>query len=265
MRIPEHSITNIELEDHQREPLVSVIMPAYNCADFIGTTLDSVIAQTYKNWEVIVVDDCSTDHTEEVVRSYLELHPRIRYCRLEKNSGPAVARNKAVNMAEGQYLAFLDSDDVWFPEKLEKQIRFMDEKGYTFTCTGYNKIDEQGKSLGRVIGARPVSDYEVMLRRNPGNSTVVYDAKALGKFLIPKIKKRNDYIMWLQVIKKAKYLYGIQQTLGSHRIRTGSLSRNKASLVYYHWKVYRQFEGLPILKSAYLVFYWVVATLFRLR
>jgi len=265
IRIPEHSLPNTELEDPQRDPLVSVIMPAYNCADFIGITLDSVIAQTYQNWEALVVDDCSTDHTEEVVRSYVERYPRIRYFKLEENSGPAVARNKAVKKAEGKYLAFLDSDDVWFPEKLAKQIRFMKAKGCTFTCTSYNKINDDGNELGRIIGARSVSNYEDILRRNPGNSTVVYDAEALGKILIPDIRKRNDYVMWLQVIKKAKYLYGIQETLGSHRIRTGSLSRNKASLVYYHWKVYRQFEGLPILKSAYLVLYWVIATFFKLR
>jgi len=250
---------------HQMEPLVSVIMPAYNCADFIGTTLDSVIAQTYQNWEILVVDDCSTDHTEEVIRSYVEHYPGIRYYKLDENYGPAVARNKAVEMADGKYLAFLDSDDIWLPQKLEKQIRFMREKGCTFTCTGYNKIDEQGKPMGRVIGARSVSNYEDILKRNPGNSTVMYDAEVLGKALIPDIRKRNDYVMWLQVIKKAKYLYGIQETLGSHRIRTGSLSRNKASLVYYHWKVYRDIEGLSLAKSIYLVFYWIFATVFKLR
>lgn len=134
-------------------------MPAYNCGNFIGITLDSVIVQTYQNWEVIVVDDCSTDNTSEVVKAYMSKEPRIKYYKLGKNSGAAVARNKAVDLAEGKYMAFLDSDDVWFPEKLTKQINFMKQNGYNFTCTSYTKIDEQGNYLNRTIKAQSKRDY----------------------------------------------------------------------------------------------------------
>jgi glycosyltransferase involved in cell wall biosynthesis len=249
----------------KKESLVSVIMPAYNCGDFIGITLDSVINQTYKNWEVLVVDDCSTDDTAQIVQEYIKKDKRIKYHKLEKNSGAAVARNKAVNLAAGKYMAFLDSDDAWFPEKLTKQIGFMEENNYGFTCTSYTKIDEQGEYLNRTIASQLKRDYDGVLKTCPGNSTVVYDAEKLGKFKIPDIKKRNDYVMWLQVIKKEKYLYGLEEPLGSHRIRTDAISSNKKSLVSYHWKVYREIENLSLLKSSYLIFYWIVATVFKLR
>jgi len=251
--------------ENKKEGLVSIIMPAYNCGDFIGTTLDSVINQSYKNWEVIVVDDCSTDSTADVVQEYIKKDNRVKYHKLEKNSGAAVARNKAVDLATGKYMAFLDSDDVWFPEKLTKQIGFMEENDYGFTCTSYTKIDEQGKYLNRTIFAQQKRDYNGVLKTCPGNSTVIYNAEKLGKFSIPDIKKRNDYVMWLQVIKKEKYLYGIEEPLGSHRIRTEGISSNKKSLVGYHWKVYREIESLSLLKSCYLILYWVVATVFKLR
>lgn len=247
------------------EELVSIIMPAYNCEDFIGTTLDSVLNQTYKNWEVIVIDDCSSDNTVTVVQEYTKIDSRIKYYKLQKNSGAAVARNKAVDFAKGKYMAFLDSDDIWFPEKLTKQVGFMKNNRYSFTCTSYTKIDEEGNYLNRTIKAQNVRDYNGLLKTCPGNSTVIYNSEKLGKFRIPDIKKRNDYVMWLQVIKKEKYLYGIEEPLGSHRIRTNGISSNKRSLVRYHWKVYREIEKLSLTKSIYLIIYWVVVTVFRLR
>ncbi|GGM31997.1 glycosyl transferase [Paraliobacillus quinghaiensis] len=255
-----------DLKSHDvLEPLVSIIMPAYNCADYIGITIKSVIGQTYKNWEIIIIDDCSTDNTEAIVKDFISMDNRIKYFKLEKNSGAAVARNKAIDLAEGEYIAFLDSDDVWFPEKLEKQIKVMKENGYNFTCTSYTKIDEQGNYLNRTIRARSRSDYDGVLKTCPGNSTVIYNAYELGKFKIPDIKKRNDYVMWLQVIKKEKYLHGLEEPLSSHRIRTNAISSNKSSLVGYHWRVYREIEHLSIIKSSYLIAYWIIVTLFKLR
>lgn len=245
--------------------LVSIIMPTYNCAKFIESSLNSVISQTYQNWELIIVDDCSTDNTFEIVKKYMYGEPRIRYVTLEKKSGAAVARNKAMELAKGKYIAFLDSDDVWFPEKLEKQITFMNNNGYDFTCTSYTKIDEHGNYLNRTIKAKLKSDYEGVLKTCPGNSTVIYNAEKLGKFRIPNIKKRNDYVLWLQVIKKSKYLYGLDEPLGSHRLRTSSISSNKISLVWYHWKIYREIEKLPFIKSVFLICYWIIFTFFKLR
>lgn len=247
------------------EELVSIIMPAYNCGNYIGVTIDSVLAQTYKNWEIIIIDDCSTDNTKKIVKDYMLKDPRVKYYKLNQNSGAAIARNKAIDLAEGKYMAFLDSDDVWFPEKLTKQITFMKKYGYNFTCTSYTKIDESGNYLNRTIKAQGKRDYDGVLKTCPGNSTVIYSAKNLGKFKIPNIKKRNDYVMWLQVIKKEKYLYGLEEPLSSHRIRNDAISSNKSSLVSYHWKVYREIEKLSFVKSSYLIVYWIIATVLKVR
>ncbi len=245
--------------------LVSIIMPTYNSGNFIGDTIDSVIAQIYENWELIIVDDCSTDNTEEIVNIYSKKDSRIKYKKLFTNSGAAVARNRGIELAEGKYIAFLDSDDLWLPKKLDTQIKFMNNNAYHFTCTSYNKIDEEGNSLNRIISAKVRSNYDGILKTCPGNSTVIYDAEFLGKFYISYIKKRNDYVMWLQVIKKAKFLYGIEECLGSHRIRKNAISSNKISLIKYHWIVYRKIENLSLVKSVYLILYWVIATVFKLR
>ena len=211
------------------------------------------------------MDDCSTDNTAKVVQEYIKKDNRISYHKLDINSGAAVARNKAVDLANGKYMAFLDSDDVWFPEKLTKQIGYMEENAYTFTCTSYTKIDEEGEYLDRTIGVRKQSNYNDILKKNPGNSTVVYNSEEIGKVKIPNIRKRNDYVMWLSVVKKAGKLYGMEEPLASHRVREGSLSKKKANLVGYHWKVYRDIEDLSFFKSSYLIVYWVVVTVFRLR
>ncbi|MHB1454847.1 MAG: glycosyltransferase family 2 protein [Saccharofermentanales bacterium] len=254
---------NVNIDADQQESLVSIIMPAFNCAEYIGRTIDSVIGQSYHNWEIIIADDCSTDDTAAVVQAYRAADPRIRYIRMDRNSGAAMARNMAVELAQGRYLAFLDSDDVWFPDKLTRQIDFMKRNCYAFTCTSYTKIDADGRYLDRTVQSKPQSDYESILKSNPGNSTVIYDASLLGKHQIPDIRKRNDYVMWLAIIKKAKILYGMPEALGSHRVREGSISKNKFSLVKYHWKVYREIEKLSLFKSCYLVVYWIAKTILK--
>lgn len=247
----------------QIKDLVSVIMPAYNCEQFIADSIESLLAQTYKEWEVIIIDDFSTDKTALIIKTYLERDTRIKYVRLEKNSGAAVARNKAIDLARGEYIAFLDSDDIWVPEKLNKQISFMKKNKYNFTCTSYTKIDEEGNSLNLTIKANNKSDYNDILKNCPGNSTVIYNAENLGKFSIPDIKKRNDYVMWLKVIKKEEFLYGITESLGSHRIRKNAISSNKFSLVGYHWEVYREIESLSFLKSVYLITFWIFKSIYK--
>lgn len=248
-----------------KEDLVSIIMPAYNCEHFIAETIDSVLAQTYPHWELWIVDDCSTDRTPAIIESYASRDARIKFHAQAVNAGAAHARNTAIDLASGRYLAFLDSDDLWVADKLTKQISYMKQHGYVFTSTSYLKIDEQGNSLNRVIHASPVRDYEGVLRTCPGNSTVIYDAGALGKFKTPKMKNREDYVMWLDVVKKALHLHGMDEVLGSHRIRKGSQSSKKLQLIAYHWTIYRQMERLSLFKSCYLIVYWISATLFRLR
>lgn len=242
----------------ENQNLVSVIMPAYNCENFIKFSLDSVLAQVYENWELIIVDDCSTDNTKEIINSYMKKDKRIKYYRLNENSGAAIARNKAVEKAKGEFIAFLDSDDIWHPEKLVKQIKFMNSKQINFSCTSYLKIDENGNLFNRVVKAEKKSGYNDLLKTAPGNSTVMYNAYKLGKFYIPKIKKRNDYVMWLKIIRSEGNLYGLDENLASHRVRKGSISSNKISLLKYHWIVYRRIENLTLVKSIYLTAYWSI-------
>lgn len=236
-----------------REKLVSVIMPAYNCEDYIGESIETVLQQTYHNLELIIVDDCSTDRTLEIVNKYAALDDRISVLYMEKNSGAALARNYAVQTAKGSYLAFLDSDDTWIPEKLEKQICFMMDNKYDFSCTSYGKINNRGEIQDMVVRCRTIYDYDLLLKECPGNSTVIYNAETLGKFYAEDIKRRNDFVMWLKAIKTAKVLYGLDEVLGYHRERTGSISYDKRALIKYQWYVYRKIEKLPRLKCCYLL------------
>ena len=237
------------------DKLVSIIMPTYNCAKFIGKTIESVIAQTYENWELIIVDDCSKDNTEEVVSKYKD--NRIKYHRLENNSGAAVARTEAMKKARGSYMSFLDSDDLWKKDKLEKQLEFMNKNNYNFTCTEYEQIDEEGNKLNKVIKVKKRADYNRILLDCPvGNSTVMYNVEKLGKFEVPNIRKRNDDALWLQILKEEKYIYGMPDILMEYRIRSNSISSNKLSLVKYHWQLYREIEHLSVFRSVFHICWW---------
>ena len=243
---------------------VSIIMPAYNCERFIAEAIQSVQAQTYTSWELIIVDDCSTDHTRTIIDQFAHKDKRIIFLKNEKNSGAAAARNKAIETASGRYMAFLDGDDVWMPTKLEKQLEFMISNNYVFTCTDYLKIDEQSKKLDEIVPALD-ANYHEMLKRCPGNSTVIYDSNTLGKFTVPEMRNREDYVMWLNVIKKAGTLHGIHELLSCHRIGMQSLSSNKFRLVKYHWIIYRNIERLSWIKSLYLTSYWIFRGVFHIR
>ena len=239
--------------------LVSIIMPAYNCGKYLGQAIESVASQTMKDWEIQLVDDCSTDNTAEIVETYIKKYPNIYYCRLPKNSGPAIARTEAIQRASGKYIAFLDSDDLWMPDKLEKQIMFMEEKKIGFSCTAYRQMDEKGNNLSTImIPPKKISYQKCIYLSNPiGNLTVMYNQEVLGKFKVPEIKKRNDFALWLQILKKTKYCYGMKEVLGIYRKgRSGSVSSNKLSQAKYHWKLYHEIEKHGIVKSGFEVGCW---------
>ena len=246
--------------------LVSVITPTYNCAAFIGRTIESVQAQTYKNWEMIIVDDRSKDNTREVVEKYMLSDKRIEYICLEKNSGAAVARTRAMKEAAGEYMAFLDSDDLWKPDKLEKQLEYMKKNKINFSCTAYEQIDEGGKPLGKIIKTVKRTSYNRLLLDCPvGNSTVMYNVNVMGKFEVPNIRKRNDDALWLTMLKKEKYIYGMPDVLMEYRVRQNSISSNKLSLIKYHWQLYRDIEHLSVPRSAFHVCWWCLIKLFHLK
>ena len=231
--------------------LVSIIMPSYNTALFIAETIQSVLNQTYTNWELIIVDDCSTDNTDEVLENIKD--SRIRYFKNDKNSGAAVSRNKALREARGQWIAYLDSDDLWMPEKLEKQIHFMETNGYAFSYTNYEEIDVDGNRTGiKVTGPKKITKTEMFNYCWPGCLTVMFDATKVGLIQIEDIKKNNDYAMWLKVCKKAD-CYLLDELLGQYRKgRVGSVSTHSIkTMIGWHYKLYREAEDMGILSSLF--------------
>ncbi len=248
------------------DELVSIIMPSYNTEKFISETIDSVLTQTYTNWELIIVDDCSTDNTDEVVKSFLS-DDRIKYIKNEKNSGAAFSRNRALCEAKGKWIAFLDSDDVWLPEKLEKQIAFMEKNDYHFSYTNYIEIDEFSIPNGRVItGPKKVTRHGMYNYCWMGCLTVMYDAETIGLIQIADIKKNNDYAMWLKVCKKSD-CYLLDETLAKYRKRGGSISNHGyTKLIKWHYKLYREAEKRDVVTSAVLMIrnlFWGVWKKFR--
>ncbi len=239
------------------DKLVSIIMPSFNSAEFIGETIDSVVNQTYTNWEIIIIDDCSSDNTKEIVECYQEKDNRIKFLQLKENSGAAVARQYGIDNASGDYIAFLDSDDLWLADKLSKQINFMKENNYACTCTSYEKFKD---NISKKIVAPPLkTSYKMMLLNDlVGNSTVIINKELVGEIKIPNIKKRNDVALWLYLLKKIDYIYGFREVLMKYRIREDSLSGNKLNLIKYHWILYRNIEKLGIIKSVYLILNWAV-------
>lgn len=207
--------------------LVSVIMPSWNTSNFIAESIQSVIDQTYENWELIIVDDCSTDNTDEVVAKFTD--KRIRYFKNEKNSGAALSRNRALREARGEWIAFLDSDDLWNPDKLEHQINFMNEHGYTLSYTEYEKIDEESKPLRiYVSGPEKVNKHKIYNYDYIGQLTMMYSAKKFGLIQIKDIKKNNDYAIRLQLYKKSDTCaYLLKENLAKYRIRKVSISHDK--------------------------------------
>ena len=204
--------------------LVSIITPNWNCAKYICETIRSVQAQTYQNWEMIIVDDCSTDNSEEVVKPFLELDKRIRFLKNVKNSGAAVSRNYALREAKGRWIAFLDSDDLWLPEKLEKQLKFMVENGYHFSYTGRDFINEASDPLGKyVTGPKHITKIGMYCFCWVGCLSVIYDAEKIGLIQIADIKKNNDYAMWLKVCQKAD-CYLLDQQLAGELLDHSALS-----------------------------------------
>ena len=238
--------------------LVSIIMPTYNCAAFIEESVKSVLAQLYTNWELIIVDDCSTDNTKTVLTPYLNKYLNIRYTCLDKNSGPAVARTEALKQAKGDYIAFLDSDDLWAPNKLSLQIDFMKKNKVFFSATGYELIKEEGASKKMFLIPPKKTDYNKMLRLSCpiGNLTVMYDRRVVGDLQVPNIKKRNDFALWLKILHKTPVCYGMPDILAKYRVRSKSVSSNKLNLLMYHWQLYHDIEKLNFLKTVWYMFCW---------
>lgn len=217
-------------------------MPNWNCAELIEKTIMSVQAQTYQNWELLIQDDCSTDSSEVVVAPYAAADARIKYERNESNSGAAVTRNNALKRAKGKWIAFLDSDDLWEPTKLEKQLKYMVENGYHFSYTAYQEINNQGQETGVMIsGPRHVTKFGMFAFCWPGCLTVMFDREHYGLLQIEDIKKNNDYAMWLKVVQKTD-CYFLDECLAKYRRgRVGSISTHGYStMIKWHYKLWHE-------------------------
>lgn len=232
--------------------LVSVIMPSYNTAKYISASIASVQEQTYTDWELIIVDDCSTDNTDEVVKPFLS-DDRIKYIKNEKNSGAAISRNRALREAKGKWVAFLDSDDLWLPMKLERQISFMKNNGYHFSYTNYVEMNEDSAPNGRrITGPKKITKHGMYNYCWPGCLTVMYDAETIGLVQIADIKKNNDYAMWLMICKKA-VCYLLDETLAIYRRnRTGSISSHSVKMmIRWHYILFRKAEKQNAMLAAF--------------
>ena len=246
-------------------PLVSVITPAFNSEAFVSDTIQSVKNQTLKNWELIVVDDASQDQTWEKIQQAVASDERIVGIRLKENSGAAVARNTAIKAAKGRYIAFLDSDDLWFSEKLMRQIAFMEKSGTPFSFTAYQKMSENGEHQGSMGVPYRVDYKSLLLSCSVGCLTAVYDTKYLGKLYMPLIRKRQDYALWLLILKKTQYGYGLNEVLAKYRLTPDSLSSSKRNAAAYQWQVYREIEKIPTVRALYFFSQYALRGLARTR
>ncbi len=224
---------------------VSIITPTFNCGRFIVKTIESVISQTYTNWEMIIVDDCSSDATKEIITPYLDKDSRIRYFCNEKNSGAAITRNNALREAKGRWIALLDSDDLWHPEKLERQISFMENNNYAFSYHEYVEIDEASNEIGiYVSGKKHVSKWDMYACCWPGCLSVMYDASKIGIVQIADVKKNNDTAMWLKVVENAN-CHLLKENLGCYRRRKGSITPPSIKAkIGWHYVLFRQAAGM---------------------
>lgn len=236
--------------------LVSIITPSYNCSKYVGKCIESIQAQTYTNWELLITDDCSTDNTVEIIESYVSLDERIKLFKLPNNSGAGVARNNSIREAQGRYIAFCDSDDLWSHDKLEKQLNFMRSGNYEFTHTFTRVINEHGEVVG--INKKPlrVSFSSTRILNYIGTSSVIYDTKKIGKFYMRPIRRRQDWALWLDILKVTKCAYCMEEPVSIYRYTPNSLSSNKRKLFKYHIAVYQECLGYSRLR-AYLFFYCV--------
>lgn len=236
------------------EKLVSIITPIYNSEDYIESTIKSVLNQTYQNWEMLIVDDCSTDRTEQVVREVTD--SRVKFIKLEKNSGAARARNKALELAEGSLIAFLDADDMWKPEKLEKQVRFMTDNKIGFSFTGYEIIKKNKNKLIKV--PQTLNYYQFMKNTIIGTLTVMLDREIVGNVRLVDVKKDHDSMTWAKLLRSGHTAYGINEPLGYYRKVEGSISNNKFKAIKNHWKNCREIEKLSLLKCYYYFFFYMM-------
>ncbi len=253
--------------ESKNDRLVSIIVPVYNVQKYIVETMDCVRAQTYSEWELLLVNDCSTDSTVQVIEEYLEdvKDERIRLIELPTNSGAARARNVGLEKSVGRYVAYLDSDDLWEPEKLKRQIAFMESKEVAFSFTGYEFADEYGKGLGKIVRVPATLNYKEALKNTTiFTTTVMFDSKRIPRELLemPEVKS-EDTALWWKILRNGYVAYGLDENLVRYRRAGKSLSSNKLEAIRRIWNLYRRVEGLGLFQSVWNFCFWAVRAVIR--
>ena len=249
---------NTENKQEYINDLVSIITPAYNAEEYIAETIESVLDQTYPKWEMLIVNDCSKDNTAEIVQCYAAKDNRIKLINLKQNSGAAVARNTAIQNAKGRYIAFLDSDDLWKKEKLQKQLAFMQQNGYSFTFTAYEHFKDRKENIQNIVKVPKSLNYKQALKGNQiGCLTVMLDRSHVQNIEFSK-QKHEDYILWLNSLKQGITAFGLNESLALYRIgNSKSISNNKLKSALWTWNVYRNNMKLSFIESLYYFIFYI--------
>jgi teichuronic acid biosynthesis glycosyltransferase TuaG len=246
--------------------LVSIITPTYNSAKYISETIQSVQKQTHKNWEIIIVDDCSQDETVEIIQNFMDEDHRIHLLQLNKNSGAAKARNFGIEKVTGKYMTFLDADDIWFTDFIENSIKTINEKKINFVFSSYKRSNENLEFIySDFIVPERVTYTDILKTNSISCLTAFINVEVLGIKKMPDVLKRQDMGLWLQYLKEIPYAYGIQEPRAIYRIRENSLSRNKKNLLKYQWQFYREVEKLSFLYSIYYMLHWMYRGFMKYR
>jgi teichuronic acid biosynthesis glycosyltransferase TuaG len=242
------------MDENREDILVSIITPVYNSERYIGETIRSVLSQTHTNWEMIIADDFSKDNTSEMVKSFKD--SRIKYFKLEKNSGAAVARNKALEKAQGKYIAFLDADDMWKPNKLEKQLNFMIENKIGFSFTAYEILRD---NRNKVIKVPQKLNYGQFMKNTViGTLSVMINTDIVGTIRLVNVKKDHDSMTWAKILRNGHFAYGLNESLAYYRKVEGSISNDKFKAAKNHWNNCREIEKLTLPKCAYYFFFYTI-------
>lgn len=244
--------------------LVSIITPSYNSSQYICETIEGIINQTYENWELLITDDCSNDNTVEIIEKYVSADNRVKLYRLDRNSGAGICRNNSIEKANGRFIAFCDSDDVWMPKKLEMQLRFMQKNDCALTYSSYMTMDEKSNVNGIVVCMNRISFASMKRDDGIGCLTAIYDTDKVGKMYMSSLRKRQDWGLWLEILKKCRVAYGIKEPLAYYRIRANSISNKKISLVKHNINVYRKILHFSLIKS-YLYFLFIFMPTYTIK
>jgi len=250
---------------YTHQDLVSIIMPSYNSEKYISSSIQSIIMQTFQNWELIITDDCSLDSTLTIIKKFMSIDNRIKMHVLVNNSGSGVARNNSIKFAKGRYIAFCDSDDMWVSNKLQFQLDFLKSNDLSFTYSSYSIINGDNVRVGEFIVPKKISFNSLLKSCDIGCLTAIYDSKKIGKIFMPETRLRQDYGLWLKIFSKIDYTEGQLETLALYRVHENSISKNKIKAAIGHWTTMSKFSNKSNIINIFYFFIYVFKGFKKLR